>query len=58
MEAFNQSTKVFALKSPKRVTITIPYELHSYLVRRSNEEGRSLSNICAFLLENSITNTD
>ena len=38
-------------RSPKRITITIPYETYQRLVWRSEQEGRSLSNLSAFLLE-------
>ena len=38
-------------RSPKRITITIPYETYQRLVLRSEQEGRSLSNLSAFLLE-------
>jgi hypothetical protein len=38
-------------KSPKRVSITIPYTVYNYLVAMSDEQGRSLSNYAAHLLE-------
>ena len=44
----------FASRSPKRVTITLPYSTLEMLVKRSNEEGRSLSNLAAFILEQGI----
>jgi hypothetical protein len=40
-----------AIRSPRRITITVPYQLYERLVERSNREGRSLSNLAAFLLE-------
>ena len=39
------------LPSPSRISITIPHALHQALLKRSDCEGRSLSNLCAFLLE-------
>ena len=44
----------FASRSPKRVTITLAYSTFEMLVQRSNEEGRSLSNLAAFILEQGI----
>jgi hypothetical protein len=38
-------------RSPKRITITVPYETYQRLMVRSEQEGRSLSNLSAFLLE-------
>jgi len=43
-----------ALKAPKRVSITIPYDVYQKLTHRSYLEGRSLSNLSAFLLESVI----
>jgi len=42
-------------KSPKRITITIPFSTFAYLTKRSAEEGRSLSNLAAYLLERAST---
>ena len=44
----------FASRSPKRVTITLAYSTFEMLIKRSNEEGRSLSNLAAFILEQGI----
>ena len=41
----------FANRSPKRITITIPHYTFQKIIERSNEEGRSLSNLAAFILE-------
>ena len=38
-------------RSPKRLTITIPYILHEQLVKKAQKDGRSVSNLCALLLE-------
>jgi hypothetical protein len=39
---------------PVRVTITIPYNAYQALIERSNHQGRSLSNLAAYLIENSL----
>lgn len=41
-------------RKPVRVTITLPHNIYQHLKRRSDEEGRSLSNLAAFLLEKSL----
>lgn len=38
-------------RKPQRVSITIPQSVYEYLLKRSNQEGRSLSNLAANLLE-------
>ena len=40
--------------SPKRITITVPAMTLKKLLKRSLVEGRSLSNLAAFLLEQSL----
>ena len=37
---------------PVRITITVSHALYDYLGQGSHQEGRSLSNLAAFLLEN------
>jgi len=44
----------FANRSPKRITITIPHSTFEAIIQRSNEEGRSLSNLAAFILEKGV----
>ena len=39
---------------PRRITITINHRLAENLLNRADHEGRSLSNLCAFLLENAM----
>jgi hypothetical protein len=39
---------------PVRVTITIPYNAYQALIERSNDQGRSLSNLAAYLIETSL----
>ncbi|MFM7268631.1 MAG: ribbon-helix-helix domain-containing protein [Cyanobium sp.] len=43
-----------AFRAPRRITITVPYLAHQRLLRRSEREGRSLSNLMAFLLESAL----
>lgn len=38
-------------RGPVRITATLPRHLHESLTARADEEGRSLSNLVAFLLE-------
>ena len=44
-----------AFRKPKRVTITIAYATYLALERRSSEQGRSLSNLSAYLLEHALS---
>lgn len=43
-----------AFRSPRRVTITLPYSTFQALQDRADGEGRSLSNLAAYLLESSL----
>jgi hypothetical protein len=43
-----------AFRSPRRVTITLPFATFQELQERADGEGRSLSNLAAFLLESSL----
>ena len=43
-----------AFPSPHRITITVPEMTFKKLLKRSLVEGRSLSNLAAFLLEQSL----
>lgn len=45
-----------AFRSPKRITITVPYGAYQSLLNRSDQEGRSMSNLAAYILESSISN--
>ena len=40
-----------AFRSPQRIPITVPYSTYQKLIERSGQEGRSLSNLSAYLLE-------
>lgn len=41
-------------RQPKRISITLSHNVHESLLTRSEEEGRSVSNLCAFLLEEAL----
>jgi hypothetical protein len=43
-----------AMRRSQRMTITVPYGVMSRLERRALEEGRSLSNLSAYLLERAV----
>ncbi|MFZ9568908.1 MAG: ribbon-helix-helix domain-containing protein, partial [Vulcanococcus sp.] len=40
-----------AKRSPRRITITVSHAVSERLVNASVEQGRSISNLCAYLLE-------
>lgn len=40
-----------AKRSPTRISITINHRLYQQLIDRSADQGRSISNLCAYLLE-------
>lgn len=41
-------------RAPKRISITLPLQPYEQLLRRSDWEGRSLSNLAAYLLEQAL----
>jgi hypothetical protein len=43
---------------PRRITTTVPEKLHALLIERSDQEGRSVSNLVAFLLERALCSQD
>ena len=51
----NQSTTTRTVGSSQRITITLPTKIFEALAQRSQQEGRSLSNLAAFLLESCLT---
>lgn len=44
-------TLAACFRHPRRITITLPHHVACNLQNRSDDEGRSLSNLAAFLLE-------
>jgi hypothetical protein len=41
-------------RQPQRISVTISFQVHEVLLKRSEQEGRSMSNLCAFLLEDAL----
>lgn len=41
-------------RQPRRISITLSFHVSEALVNRSLQEGRSLSNLCAYLIEESL----
>jgi hypothetical protein len=52
----NSQAKSMEFKSPKRISITIPSSTYEMLLAASEEQGRSVSNLAAYLLESSLKN--
>lgn len=48
------STSAPRFRCPRRITITLPYQVASSLQERCDDEGRSLSNLAAYLIESSL----
>lgn len=42
-------------RAPQRITITVAWQTHQRLQQRSDDEGRSLSNLAAHLLERELS---
>jgi len=57
MTAYSSSTAP-AFRNPHRVSITLPHSTYHQLLERSDFEGRSMSNLAAFLLETSLEKDD
>jgi len=43
--------------SPKRITITIPHCTYNEILQRSIAEGRSMSNLASFLLQQGVSDS-
>ncbi|NDG73999.1 MAG: hypothetical protein EBX49_01375 [Synechococcaceae bacterium WB8_1B_136] len=43
-----------AFKTPRRISITVPCAIYDQLVEKSGVEGRSISNLAAYLLESAL----
>ena len=52
--AANERTNSSRFRAPQRISITLPQHVFEALIDRSAEEGRSLSNLSAYLLECSL----
>ena len=55
MFTYENDARRLVSKAPKRLSITIPHSTYEAIAERSNAEGRSLSNLAAFLLERGIS---
>jgi hypothetical protein len=53
MAAYSSQTAL-AFRAPRRITITLPHNAFCDLQQRCDDEGRSLSNLAAYLLETSL----
>jgi len=42
------------MRKSRRITITVPESIYEHLANRSDQEGRSIPNLAAFLLEQAI----
>lgn len=40
--------------SPKRISVTVPGYVYDALMTRADREGRSTSDLCAYLLERAV----
>lgn len=41
-------------RKPQRLTITVSYLVADHLIRQSSDQGRSISNLAAYLLERAL----
>lgn len=52
MEPLSLRARVaIAKRSPARITISVSYALHQRVIATALEQGRSVSNLCAYILE-------
>ena len=51
---YRLADQYFSFRSSKRLTITVPQTILEALIEISHREGRSLSNLAAYLLESSL----
>jgi transcription initiation factor TFIIIB Brf1 subunit/transcription initiation factor TFIIB len=40
-----------AFRTPRRISVTVPFAIYDQLAEKSDLEGRSVSNLAAYLLE-------
>jgi hypothetical protein len=52
--AMNAEEIRIAFRKPVRITITVPHSTHQALALRSDQEGRSLSNLAAYMIEHAL----
>jgi hypothetical protein len=51
----SNSHRAPAFRSSQRISITLPHHVATFLQERCDDEGRSLSNLAAYLLESSLS---
>ena len=51
LSTVNPSPREILTQTPKRISITVSWETGRLLQERSDMEGRSISNLASFLLE-------
>jgi predicted DNA-binding protein len=44
----------YAKRTSQRLTITLPWNVHQRTIALSNDQGRSLSNLAAYLIERAL----
>ena len=54
----DQGPRSWVSRVPKRITITVPYSTFRNLEERSVAEGRSLSNLAAYVLERGLQRSE
>jgi macrodomain Ter protein organizer (MatP/YcbG family) len=52
--AISSNQKQACFRAPQRISITLAHHVVEALVTRSQQEGRSLSNLSAYLLESAL----
>ena len=53
--AMSTAPNFTSLKRPRRLTVTIPQHVLECLERRAMEQGRSISNLAAYLIERALS---
>lgn len=48
-------TEILLRRKPRRVTITVSWQTYQQLQKRADYEGRSFSNLAAYLLEQGLS---
>lgn len=55
---FDSGSQPRLIRAAKRITITLPYSVFQLLEERSAAEGRSLSNLAAYLIARGLEQAD
>ena len=59
MQQHQQPSRLSVIqRRPKRISITLPFHVWSGLVERSDYEGRSVSNLAAYVIEQGLVATE